>query len=157
MTIDASKAEEVEALIDKAIYGEGIPGDKLLSVCKVLRDRVGHYDWVGFYFVDPNEEGMLVLGPYSGAPTEHDRIPFGRGICGQAASAGKLFLVQDVSAERNYLSCSIEVKAEIVLPVFREGRLVGELDIDSHSLSPFDDTDRALLETTCAKVAPLFP
>ena len=98
----------------------------------------------------------LVLGPCVGTPTDHVKIPFGRGICGQAAEREETFIVQDVSKECNYLSCSISVKAEIVLPIFKDGRIVGELDIDSHRLSPFTDADRGFLEKVCKIVAQLF-
>jgi GAF domain-containing protein len=127
----------------------------LLSICRMLRENVEHYDWVGFYLVDPQEDRMLVLGPYSGESTEHTKIPFGRGICGQAVDTGKLFLVQDVNMEKNYLSCSPEVRSEIVLPIRREGVIVGELDIDSHRISPFDENDKQLLERICSMVSPI--
>jgi GAF domain-containing protein len=127
--------------------------DPLYAVCKLLRDRVDHYDWVGFYLVDCEKERELVLGPYVGEPTEHTNIGFGQGICGQAADTGKLFLIQDVSREDNYLSCSPEVRSEIVLPIFHEGMLVGELDIDSHQFEPFSDLDTELLGGICAIVS----
>jgi GAF domain-containing protein len=130
-------------------------GDKLLRICSLLKDRVSHYDWVGFYLVDNDDENRLVLGPFVGEPTEHTIIPFGEGICGQAADTGKLFLIQDVSKETNYLSCSPEVRSEIVLPVHRNGRIIGELDIDSHQLEPFTELDRILLESICEMAAQL--
>ncbi len=90
-------------------------------------------DWVGFYLVDPHREERLVLGPFSGEPTEHTSIAFGEGICGQAADTLQVFVVDDVEAESNYLSCSPSVKSEFVAPVMMKGVLVGELDIDSHT------------------------
>jgi GAF domain-containing protein len=135
---------------------EYIVGDdekyKLQRICDLLRSRVKHYDWVGFYLVDSEEERMLILGPYSGEPTQHLKIPFGNGICGQAADTGRLFLIQDVSREENYLSCSTEVRSEIVLPIYRDGDIIGELDIDSHSLSPFKEEDNIFLEKVCLMV-----
>ena len=128
---------------------------QLTSICTTLRDGVGHYDWVGFYLVDETGEN-LVLGPFAGASTEHVRIAFGEGICGQAARRRETFVVQDVSRETNYLSCSPEVNSEIVLPLFKDGALVGELDIDSHRLSAFGDEDRAFLEAVCEIAAGLF-
>lgn len=122
------------------------PSVLLQSVCAMLAERVRHYDWVGYYLVDPASPRELVLGPYVGAPTDHTRIPFGRGICGQAAATGETFLIQDVSQEDNYLSCSATVQSEIVVPVFLAGQIVGELDIDSHALAPFTARDREVLE-----------
>jgi len=122
---------------------------RLQAVCDLLKEEVPHYDWVGFYLVDPNKERELVLGPFAGAPTEHVRIPFGYGICGQAAERKKTFMVPDVAREQNYLSCSPHVKSEIVLPVLRQGEVMGELDIDSNTLNAFSEEDRAFLLKVC--------
>lgn len=149
------KQAEVLELIKKTEAIMEKEENPLSSICDLLREDVAHYDWVGFYLVDPEEDRMLVLGPFSGKPTEHTKIPFGRGICGQAADTGELFLVPDVNREGNYLSCSPEVKSEIVLPIRKDGDIVGELDIDSHRISPFDENDRILLEKICSMVAPL--
>ncbi len=130
--------------------------DEILErICAVLKREIPHYDWVGFYLVDPVAERELVLGPYVGAPTEHTRIPFGKGICGQAAATETTFIVQDVTLETNYLSCSPDVRSEIVVPILKEDIVVGELDIDSHALAPFTDQDQAFLNAVCARVAPL--
>jgi GAF domain-containing protein len=130
----------------------------LQSICSLLWTTVHHYNWVGFYIVDATGQ-YLDLGPYSGAPTEHTRIAFGRGICGQAAATGKAFVVDDVSKETNYLACSLAVKSEIVLPIFAPGcnnKVVAELDIDSHTLGAFTPEDRAFLERLCGMVGFLF-
>lgn len=111
---------------------------------------------MGFYLVDPQAERELILGPYVGAPTEHTRIAFGQGICGQAAETEMTFIVPDVALESNYLSCSPMVRSEIVIPILYQDRVVGELDIDSHTLAPFTDEDRAFLEQVCQRVAGLF-
>ena len=110
---------------------------------------------VGFYLVDPHTSRELVLGPFAGEPTEHTRIAFGEGICGQAADTGKLFLIQDVMKETNYLSCSPNVRSEMVVPIFIGQKIVGELDIDSHKLHPFTKADSDLLEHVCRLVGPL--
>ncbi len=136
--------------VENALSSAESPETALRSVCTLLREGVEHYDWVGFYMVEGDE---LVLGPYSGAPTEHVRIGFGEGICGQAAETGNVFVVQDVSKESNYLSCSPDVRSEIVLPIYDDGEIIGELDIDSHRISPFGDEDRKMLEKVCSMVA----
>jgi len=136
------------------LEGPQPPRDKLQAVCRCLRDGVAHYDWVGFYLVS-EAGGELVLGPYEGAPTEHVRIPFGRGICGQAAEREETLVVQDVRGEPNYLSCSLKVRSEIVVPIFRDGDLAGEIDVDSHTPAPFNDEDRRLLEEVSRRVGPL--
>lgn len=121
----------------------------LKSVCDLLKDKVPYYDWVGFYLTNPDAERELVLGPFAGAPTEHVRISFGQGICGQAAERKQTYVVPDVSKETNYLSCSPTVKSEIVLPILKEGEVMGELDIDSHTVDAFSEEDRAFLLKVC--------
>jgi len=147
------KFEEIAERIEKIADGMSSREDKLLEICSILRDEIPHYDWVGFYIAEGKE---LVLGPFRGEPTEHVRIPFGEGICGQAAERGETFIVQDVSRETNYLSCSVKVKSEMVVPIFKDGKIVGELDIDSHSISPFTSADKEFLERVCNAVSHLF-
>lgn len=129
------------------------PGDLLLQICQLLKKRIYHYDWVGFYIL---ENGELILGPYAGKPTEHTRIAIGKGICGQVAENGQTRVVQDVSQEDNYLSCSIDVQSEIVVPILKNGQFVAELDIDSHSPAPFTADDRLFLEQVCSLLADRF-
>jgi len=105
------------------------------------------YNWVGFYMLEPGASPpMLVLGHYTGAMTPHTRIPLNQGICGAAASSGKTVVVDDVTKDTRYLACSLETKSEIVVPVFKHGEVVGELDIDSHFPAAFAPADRELIE-----------
>jgi GAF domain-containing protein len=155
----ANKEKLFEKILSDAkdiVQGSRDRDVKLHLICKLLHLSVDYYDWVGFYLVDPQKERQLVLGPYVGEPTDHTRIAFGQGICGQAAEREETFVIQDVSREDNYLSCSIAVKSEIVLPVFKNGNIVGELDIDSHRLAPFTDEDKKYLEKICEVISPLF-
>jgi len=122
---------------------------RLKEICGLLREELEGYDWVGFYLV---ENGELVLGPYVGEPTDHTNIDFGEGICGQAADREETFLVDDVDQENNYLSCSSKVKSEIVVPIFKDGKVIGEIDIDSHKKSNFDEEDKDLLDEIAALV-----
>lgn len=147
--------DDLMVRLDEILSSSMPAEEKLHFVVNMLRNDVAYYDWVGFYLVDKNVPDELELGVYAGEETDHTRIKFGQGICGQAASTLKNFVVQDVSKEHNYLSCSIKVKSEIVLPIFHAGKLIGELDIDSHTLSPFSDDDVQFLEGVCQRVAPL--
>ena len=143
--------EELNTLADAAESVE----DLMSMVVARLRERVQHFDWVGFYRIEhgpPGEEPMLVLGPYVGAETPHQRIPLNQGICGAAVSSGQTVLVDDVNADPRYLACSLETKSEIVAPVFVKGAVVGELDIDSHTPAAFSDEDRKLVEHCAALV-----
>ncbi|MFB9119959.1 GAF domain-containing protein [Bergeyella porcorum] len=126
--------------------------DKLKKICQLLDQEIEYFNWTGFYFRNGDKE-ELVLGPYVGAATDHTVIPFGRGICGQVAVSNETFVVPDVSQEDNYLSCSIDTKAEIVVPIFKDGKNIGQIDIDSHSLNPFTKEDEALLQWICDEVA----
>ena len=130
--------------------------EKLRDICRLLREEVSYYNWVGFYFVNPSNSSELILGPFIGEPTEHIRIPFGRGVCGRAAEEEKTIVVQDVSMEENYLACSLKVKSEIVVPIFKDNKLVGEIDIDSLYSSPFREEDRLFLEELSRLVSSMF-
>jgi GAF domain-containing protein len=129
--------------------------ERLERVCRLLADSRPGYDWVGFYLVTAGSPRELVLGPFVGAPTEHVRIPFGRGVCGQVAVSGCTVVVDDVSREANYLSCGTDVRSEIAVPVFHAGAFVGELDIDSHRPAAFSAEDRSLLERIADRVSAL--
>ncbi|MEP1488840.1 MAG: GAF domain-containing protein [Algibacter sp.] len=126
--------------------------ERLLSICELLETHIDYYNWVGFYFRNGNKEELL-LGPYVGEPTDHTIIPFGKGICGQVAVSNENFVVPDVAAQDNYIACSITVKAEIVIPVFVDGKNIGQIDIDSNTPDPFTKKDEAFLEFVCAQVA----
>lgn len=142
--------ERLRGVID----GPGEAAARLEAVCALLADNIEHYDWVGFYLVSPREPDTLILGPYVGEPTEHTRIAFGAGVCGRAALERATIEVPDVRAESNYLSCSLAVRAEIVLPLHHDGEFVGELDIDSHRPDPFTPDDRALLDALARLCGP---
>ncbi|AXT19063.1 GAF domain-containing protein [Flavobacteriaceae bacterium AU392] len=125
---------------------------RLYAICELLEAHVDYYNWVGFYFRNGDKE-ELKLGPYVGAPTDHTIIPFGKGICGQVAVSNENFVVPDVAAQDNYLSCSISVKSEIVVPIFVNGENIGQIDIDSNVIDPFTEKDERFLEFICKQVA----
>lgn len=158
--MSTTATEQHQAIIDRVrkIVGQSDQARdaKLQQICELLSEEVEVFDWVGFYLVDPEADRELVLGPFVGEATEHTRIPFGKGICGQAAETNETFVVQDVNEAENYLSCSIHVKAEIVVPVKKESEFVAELDIDSHTKDSLTDEHRAMLEEVCEVVAQLF-
>ncbi len=125
---------------------------KMRDICTLLRDSVTYYDWVGFYFKN-GDRRELKLGPYAGEPTDHTIIPFGKGICGQVAVSNENFVVPDVSAQDNYIACSLTVKSEIVVPLFKNGENIGQIDIDSNTPDPFTQEDERFLEWVNQKVA----
>jgi L-methionine (R)-S-oxide reductase len=140
-------ANELNALADGATSAQQL----MEGITKLLHQKMLRYNWVGFYMLEKDgPQDVLVLGPFRGTMTPHTRIPLNQGICGAAASTGKTIIVDDVNADSRYLACSLETKSEIVVPVFVEKKVVGELDIDSHFPAAFSAEDRALCEHAAA-------
>ena len=124
---------------------------------ELLHDRFTHYDWVGIYWLDRTGT-ELVLGPWIGPEaTEHTWIPVGVGICGAAAASGQTVIVDDVDADPRYLACFSTTRSEIVVPIFADGQVAGEIDIDGSDLAAYDQTDAIFLEEIAALLAPLRP
>jgi len=141
--------ERIHWIIDQNDYSVN---KRMILICNSLKDTIDYYDWVGFYLAN-HDAKTLHLKAFAGAPTDHTVIPFGKGICGQVANSDKNFVVGDVKAQDNYISCSIHVKAEIVVPLFKEGINIGQIDVDSNTLNPFSKKDEDLLEWVNEKVA----
>jgi L-methionine (R)-S-oxide reductase len=118
------------------------------GIVAAIAQNLRHYNWTGFYMLDPDDPQMLVLGPFAGAPTPHVRIPVSQGICGAAVASGETVVVDNVSSDPRYLACSIETKSEIVAPIYVRGKVAGEIDIDSHEPAAFGTEDRTFLEET---------
>ena len=146
-TLNLNKIAEVRKEVDR-LNSEASSADQLMKgITLLLNQQLLKYNWVGFYMLEPGvDPPMLALGHYQGAMTPHTRIPLNEGICGAAASSGKTVIVDDVNNDPRYLACSLETKSEIVVPVFVRGKVVGELDIDSHFPAAFKDEDRTLVE-----------
>lgn len=127
----------------------------LEATTSLLKSEIDHYDWVGFYLLDaPNN--MLVLGPFTGKPTEHTHIPVGKGVCGQVAEKKQTMIVQDVTLQENYIACSLDVQSEIVVPILKNGVFVAEIDIDSHAYAPFSQKDNEFLTAIANQLADHF-
>ena len=138
-------SQTVEEIVERG-------GDVLDDVVEGLHDGNEHYSWVGIYLVEGDD---LVLGPWQGPQaTEHVRIPVGQGVCGAAAASGETEVVDDVNADPRYLACFPSTRSEIVVPIAHEGRVVGEIDIDSDRPAAFTEDDRVFLEHVAQLVAP---
>jgi L-methionine (R)-S-oxide reductase len=147
-----SAYDEAAREVDELGEHGGEADDVLREVVTFLRERFDHYSWVGIYLVEGTD---LVLGPWAGPQaTEHVRIPIGQGVCGAAAASGVTEVVDDVNADPRYLACFPSTRSEIVVPIFYEGAVVGEIDIDSDKPAAFGDEDRRFLERVAAVVAP---
>ena len=151
-----SKTQDILRQADQLAAKADTPEELMQGICTLLNKEMLKYNWVGFYLLEETRgEPMLALGPFVGAMTPHTRIPLNQGICGAAASSGETVVVDDVNSDSRYLACSIETKSEIVVPVFANGKVVGELDIDSHFASAFGGEDRTVVEH-CARVVGKF-
>ncbi|HET7206141.1 MAG TPA: GAF domain-containing protein [Terriglobales bacterium] len=146
----STQIQEAEQEVAQLATTCATANELMAAIVKLLHRKMPHYNWVGFYMLE--EPGpVLQLGFFEGAPTPHTRIPLNQGICGAAVSQGETVVVDDVSSDPRYLACSIETKSEIVAPVFADGQVVGELDVDSHTPAAFALEDRRLIEY-CASV-----
>ncbi|MGH9465943.1 MAG: GAF domain-containing protein [Terriglobales bacterium] len=148
----AMDLDRVEALSDdlERVAEDRDAAGLMRALTGMFKARVPHYHWVGIYLLEGQE---LRLGPYSGAPSPHARIPVGQGICGAAARAGESIVVPDVHADQRYLACSLATRSEIVVPILDNGRVLGEIDIDSDRPNAFNEHDQALLERAASLIA----
>lgn len=135
------------------LEGEAARHPQLLDFQSVvvgyLHEHVPHYTWVGFYM---REGVMLALGPFRGKPTPHVMIPVSQGICGAAVRENQTLVIDDVHSDPRYLACSIETRSEIVIPLRKDGEVVGELDLDSDQTAAFTAADRTFLEAVARLV-----
>ena len=145
---------QLKKSIEDLIKSNSATSKKLQLICNLLKQEIDYYDWVGFYFKN-GDKPELKLAEFAGKPTEHTIIPFGKGICGQVAVSNENFVVQNVEAQDNYISCGWKVKSEIVIPIFINDENIGQIDIDSHTINPFTKDDELLLEFVSKNVAQL--
>jgi GAF domain-containing protein len=139
-----TKEEQYETLIPQIkalVDGEPDLVANLANVAAALKEQFGWF-WVGFYLVKEEE---LVLGPFQG-PVACTRIRKGRGVCGSSWQQAKTLIVPDVEQFPGHIACSSLSKSEIVVPLLKDGKVVGVLDVDSDSLDSFDETDQRYLE-----------
>ncbi len=136
-------AREIAAVLE----GETNLTARMATLSNILHHAFDHYFWTGFYLVDPEKPGELVVGPYQGT-MGCLRIPFGKGVCGTAAAARETQIVEDVHAFPGHIACDARSESEIVVPVFdRQGELIAVFDVDSERKAMFDETDKKHLET----------
>ena len=146
--IKGTKAEQYEALIPQIkglLTGESNLIANLANTAAALKEQFGWF-WVGFYLVENDE---LVLGPFQG-PVACTRIRKGRGVCGSSWEQAKTLIVPDVEKFPGHIACSSLSKSEIVVPLFKEGKIWGVLDVDSSEYNQFDETDQQYLEQIVA-------
>ena len=156
LEIYPEKKEELYSLLASQLRslteGERHPVPNLANASALLFSALRDINWAGFYLM---EEGSLLLGPFQGK-TACIRIPLGRGVCGTAAKENKTLLVPDVHAFPGHIACDSASNSEIVLPIHKNGAVIGVLDIDSPLTNRFDEADAAglshlvaILEEAC--------
>ncbi|WNB93132.1 GAF domain-containing protein [Bacillus sp. NEB1478] len=143
---------EAYSLLNKQLHalleGETNSTANLANASALLNQFLDQVNWVGFYSFD-EETNQLVLGPFQGLPA-CVRIPLGRGVCGTAAQNQETLVVKDVHEFPGHIACDAASQSEIVVPLVKEGKLLGVLDIDSPEKERFDEVDRENLEKFAA-------
>ena len=135
-------ADEIVGEVEQMVGSSASRDEVLRFAVQILKQERELYNWVGIYLI---EGDTLVLHNYIGKPTEHTRIPVGRGVCGVAVAEAANQIVGDVTKLDNYLSCSVETRAEIVVLIRRGIEILGQIDIDSDLENAFTAEDEALL------------
>lgn len=146
--------EEILQTLEAFLARRPDRAEALKFVIDTLHRERPHYHWVGVYLLEPDGMHLRLHEYYVGRPTPHTRIPITEGICGAAVREGQTIVVPDVSQDPRYLACSLETRSEIVVPIRKAGRIVGEIDIDSDELNAFQEEDRRLLEAVAERLAP---
>jgi len=132
-------AKEISAVLE----GETNNVARMATVSCLLSEAFKQYFWTGFYIVDPTKTDELVVGPYQGT-LGCLRIPFSRGVCGAAATTGKVQIIQNVHDFPGHIACDVRSQSEIVVPVYGpDGSLFAVFDVDSTEIGSFDETDAA--------------
>lgn len=134
--------DEIVSLVEQKAGSDATRDEVLRYAVTILKEERESYNWVGIYLV---EGDALVLHNYIGKPTEHTHIPIGKGVCGAAVAEGANQIVGDVTKLDNYLACSVETRAEIVVLIRRGPEIFGQIDIDSDLENAFSSRDEALL------------
>lgn len=128
--------------------------DLLGLAVRLLHESDPRFDWTGIY--ELGDDGILRLGPFEGAPTDHTEIPVGRGVCGTAVAEGRDVNVPDVRELENYLACSLETRSELVVLIRSGDRVHAQIDIDSHTPSAFDPAAEAAVKRVADALAKVY-
>ena len=142
----------VKRQIAAVLEGEKNMIARMATINCLLSSEFEYFYWTGFYLVDPDNNKELIIGPYQGS-LGCLRIAFGRGVCGVAAETGKTQLVDDVHTFPGHIACDSKSRSEIVVPIFNhKDNLLAVFDVDSTSISAFDEVDQTNLESIISDV-----
>ena len=134
-------SDEIVSLIEQIVSSRASRDETLREAVRLLKQEREQYNWVGIYLL---EGDMLILHNYTGKPTDHTHIPVGRGVCGAAVAERENKIIGDVREIDNYLACSLETRAEIVVLIRRGDSIFGQIDIDSDTANAFNSEDESL-------------
>jgi len=145
--------EQEKLLRELQDFAATAPNAKTLMerISQRLHEKMTRYNWVGFYLIDPSDPSFLIVGPFVGSFTPNARIPLNTGLCGAAATTGKVIIVDDVTKDPRYLPGTSMVNSEIVVPIFVKNKLAAELDVESYFAGTFTKDEQFFVEA-CATV-----
>jgi L-methionine (R)-S-oxide reductase len=146
-------SDEIVNRIERVVISDARRDEVLREAVRILDEARDYYNWVGIYLL---EGDTLALHNYIGKPTEHTRIPVGQGVCGTAVAERANQVVGDVTKLGNYLACSLETRAEIVVLIRRGSEIFGQIDIDSDRENVFTDEDESMLSRVADSLARRF-
>jgi L-methionine (R)-S-oxide reductase len=150
-TTKAEQWADILSAADAVTAGEADPIANMANVAAVLFHGLPDLNWAGFYRM---MDGELVLGPFQGKAA-CIRIPLGKGVCGVAAATGQTQLVEDVHAFAGHIACDADSRAELVVPLVHEGRVIGVIDLDSPTPARFDAEDATGCEALARLLGPI--
>lgn len=145
MILDSTADEILNTLGASDLTGEAFRIEGLRLI-----DGLENYNWTGIYYLEGEN---LTLGPFFGADTDHRIIPIGQGVCGTAVAEDKNQVIEDVRELSNYLACSLGTRAEIVVLIKKDEKILGQIDIDSDKVGTFDQSDERFLERVASLMA----
>ncbi|MFP5262113.1 MAG: GAF domain-containing protein [Blastocatellia bacterium] len=146
-------SDEIVNQVEQIVDSDAPRDEALREAVRVLKQERDHYKWVGIYLL---EGDTLVLHNYIGKPTDHTHIPVGRGVCGTAVAERANQIVGDVTKLDNYIACSVDVRAEIVVLIRRGSEIFGQIDIDGDTENAFTSEDESLLSRVADLLARRF-
>lgn len=139
-----SKLDNMLVMLEGIVQGEDLPITKLCNASALINALIGRINWCGFYLAKNNS---LVLGPFQGMPA-CTVIEIGKGVCGTAALKRETLVIEDVHKFKNHIACDAASTSEIVVPIIKDDKLIGVLDLDSNEFNRFTELEKKYLENS---------
>ena len=156
---DSEKISEYSKILDA--FTESLPNLKskpeMFDLLIHKLSELPHYEWTGIYEYDTPKEMLTLYPMYIGLPTDHIKIPKGKGVCGTAVAKNDDIIIDEVTKQENYLACSVGTRSEIVVLIKKENHTLGQIDVDCDEPGAFNDTDQAYLKKIADLLAQNLP